>query len=60
MSTIYDDPHWFGPKYFRDRGKHTGILKIVRDTCNERLRGSPDAGEDSLIYRSDLKHRVER
>ncbi|MDV6211831.1 Abi family protein [Rhodococcus erythropolis] len=57
MSTIYDDPHWYmNPEHFRDRGKHTGLLKIVRDTCDERLRGSPDAGEDSLVHRSALEH----
>ncbi|WP_336874234.1 Abi family protein [Rhodococcus qingshengii] len=57
MSTTYNDPHWYmNPEHFRDRGKHTRLLKIVRDTCDERLRGSPDAGEDSLVHRSALEH----
>jgi len=57
MSTVYDDPHWYmEASHFRDRGKHAGLLKIVRDTCDERLRGTPDAGEDSLVHRSALEH----
>ena len=44
MSTTYDDPHWYlNPEHFRDRGKHTGLLKIVRNTCDDRLRGSPES-----------------
>ncbi|NGP05156.1 Abi family protein [Rhodococcus sp. 14C212] len=57
MSTTYNNPHWYmDPGHFQHRGKHTGLLKIVRDTCDERLRGSPDAGEDSLVHRSALEH----
>lgn len=57
MSTTYDDPHWYmEPVHFRDRRKHAGLLRIVRDTCEERLRGTPDAGEDSLVHRSALEH----
>lgn len=57
MSTIYHDAHWYmAPEHFQHRGKHTGLLKIVRDTCDERLRGSPDTGEDSLVHRSALEH----
>ena len=57
MSTTYDDPHWYmDSEHFQHRGKHTGLLNIVRDTCDERLRGSPDAGEDSLVHRSALEH----
>lgn len=57
MSTVYDDPHWYmDASHFHDRGKHAGLLKIVRDTCDERLRGAPDAGEDSLVHRSALEH----
>ncbi|UNX53374.1 Abi family protein [Georgenia sp. TF02-10] len=57
MSTAYDDPHWYmDASHFRDRGRHAGLLKIVRDTCDERLRGTPDAGEDSLVHRSALEH----
>lgn len=42
--------------HFRDHRKHARLLKIIRDTCNERLRGTPDAGEDSLVHRSALEH----
>ncbi|MBL0706946.1 Abi family protein [Sinomonas sp. JC656] len=57
MSTTYDDAHWYtDPAHFRDRGRHAGLVKIVRDTCVERLRGTPDAGEDALVHRSALEH----
>lgn len=57
MSTTYDDPHWYvAPAHFRDRGRHARLMKIIRDTCEERLRGTPDAGEDSLVHRSALEH----
>lgn len=57
MSTTYADPHWYvDARHFRDRGKHSGLLKIVWGTCDERLRGTPDAGEDSLVHRSALEH----
>ncbi|GAA5031140.1 Abi family protein [Terrabacter aeriphilus] len=57
MSTTYADPHWYvTPSHFRDRNRHTRLVKIVRDTCEDRLRGTPDAGEDSLVHRSALEH----
>ncbi|MFK4299067.1 abortive infection bacteriophage resistance protein [Arthrobacter sp. GAS37] len=57
MSTAYGDPHWYvDPARFQHRDRHAGLLRIVRDTCAERLRGSPDAGEDSLVHRSALEH----
>lgn len=57
MSTTYDDPHWYmDSARFRDRGQHARFLKIVRDICENRLRGAPDAGEDSLIHSSALEH----
>ncbi len=57
MSTTYDDSHWYvDTRHFGDRGKHSGLLKIVRDTCDEQLRRTPDAGEDSLVHRSALEH----
>lgn len=57
MATSYNDPHWYmDASHFRHRGKHAGLMKIVRDTCDERLRGTPDAGEDSLVHRSALEH----
>ncbi|MGP9490030.1 hypothetical protein CIK76_13095 [Glutamicibacter sp. BW80] len=57
MSTTYRDAHWYVEAgHFGHRGKHSGLLKIVRDTCDERLRGKPDAGEDSLVHRSALEH----
>lgn len=57
MSTAYDDPHWYtDPGHFHNLGKHEGLLQIVQRTCDERLRGSPDAGEDTLVHRSALEH----
>ncbi|MFT4164017.1 MAG: Abi family protein [Microlunatus sp.] len=57
MSTVYDDPHWYmDPAHFRDRGRHARFMRIVQETCEERLRGTPDAGEDSLVHRSALEH----
>ncbi|HIZ34618.1 MAG TPA: Abi family protein [Candidatus Ruania gallistercoris] len=57
MSTTYDDPHWYiDPGHFSDRRKHTRLLRIVKDNCDDRLRGTPDAGEDSLVHRSALEH----
>lgn len=45
MSATYADPHWYvDARHFGDRGKHSGLLQIVRGTCDERLRGTPDAG----------------
>ncbi|HJC29403.1 MAG TPA: Abi family protein [Candidatus Dietzia intestinipullorum] len=57
MSVAYDDSHWYTDvSHFRHRGKHAGLLKIVREACDERLRGAPDAGEDVLVHRSALEH----
>lgn len=57
MSTSYDDPHWYtDPVHFRNQGKHARLLQIVRKTCEDRLRGTPDTGEDSLVHRSALEH----
>lgn len=53
----YDKPHWYlDSSHLRDRGKHHRLVKIIRDTCEDRLRGTPDAGEDSLVHRSALEH----
>ena len=57
MSTTYDDPFWYmEPMHFRDRGRHAKFVGVVRDTCEARLRGTPDAGEDALVHRSALEH----
>lgn len=57
MSTTYADPHWYmAVAHFRDNSNHARFLGIVRNTCDERLRGTPDAGEDSLVHRSALEH----
>lgn len=57
MSTTYDDPHWYSDAtHFRDQARHARLLKIVRDICDARLHGSPDAGEDELVHRSALEH----
>ncbi|MDQ4490205.1 Abi family protein [Sinomonas sp. ASV486] len=57
MSTAYGDSHWYtDASLFRDRVRYERFLRIVRDSCEERLRGTPDAGEDSLVHRSALEH----
>lgn len=57
MSTTTGDPHWYmNPSHFRDRGKHARLLRIVRETCEGQLRGTPDVGEDSLVHGSALEH----
>lgn len=57
MSTTYDDSHWYmDASLFHDRNKHAGLQRIVRASCDDRLRGTPDAGEDSLVHRSALEH----
>ncbi|HLS25567.1 MAG TPA: Abi family protein [Beutenbergiaceae bacterium] len=57
MSTTYHDPHWYvNASHFVHAGKHDGLLRTVRGLCVGRLRGTPDAGEDSLVHRSALEH----
>jgi abortive infection bacteriophage resistance protein len=57
MSTTYDSPHWYTDvSHFQSPGRHTGLLRIVREACEERLRGLPDRGEDSIVHRSALEH----
>ena len=57
MSVTYADPHWYTDvAHFRDSRKHAGFLEIVQRLCDDRLRGTPDAGEDSLVHRSALEH----
>ncbi|PUB32555.1 abortive infection bacteriophage resistance protein [Promicromonospora sp. AC04] len=71
MSTTHDDPHWYiTADHFRDRSKHAGLLKIVRDTSANRLSAAPEAvgqpadpgGElptstdEALVHRSALEH----
>ncbi|MCD2262695.1 Abi family protein, partial [Dietzia aurantiaca] len=57
MSNTYNDPHWYmDAAHFHHRGRHAGLLQIIRSTCDDRLRGSPDSGEDTLVHRSALEH----
>jgi len=57
MSTTYDDPHWYvDGGHFRESRHHAGLLKLVRATIDDRLRGAPDPGQDSLVHRSALEH----
>lgn len=57
MSNTYNDPHWYmDSAHFRQPGRHAGLLQIIRSTCEDRLRGSAEAGEDSLVHRSALEH----
>lgn len=57
MSNTYNDPHWYtDAAHFHHRARHAGLLQIIRSTCDDRLRGSPDSGKDSLVHRSALEH----
>lgn len=57
MSVTYDDPHWYvGESHFNDPGTHSALLNIVRKTCAERLRGTPESDLDPLVHRSALEH----
>ena len=60
MSTTHEDPHWYvHPAHFQDRGKHAGLLRMVRDTSEARLVGAPElAGKEDagVVYRSALEH----
>lgn len=57
MSTTYNDPHWYvNAEHFRNQGQQARLLTIVEDTCDNRLRGTPDAEEGSLVHRSALEH----
>lgn len=57
MSTSYGDPHWYlDASHFRDTRKHDRLLRIIRETCDGRLGGQPESGEDSLVHRSALEH----
>ncbi len=57
MSTTYNDPHWYtNPSHFHSPGKHSTLLKIVRDTCDTQLRRKPDIEDGQLLYRSALEH----
>lgn len=57
MSMTYQDPHWYVDSvHFRNPTTHTRLLKIVRTNCDERLGGTPDTGQDSLVHRSALEH----
>lgn len=57
MSTSYSDPHWYmDASHFSDRAHHAGLIKIVRNVCNARLRGDRDAEQGPLIHRSALEH----
>lgn len=70
MSTTYRDPHWYAdPSHFHSHSKHSGLLKIVRDTSAHKLLSIPEsvtalsteAGDSErtgaeLLYRSALEH----
>jgi len=59
MSTAYNDPHWYqDPSHFAHKGRHSALLKIIRDTSEGRLHGAPELGEGALVHRSALEHYV--
>lgn len=57
MSTAHGNSHWYtDASHFSDPGKHAGLMRIVRASCEDRLKGSPDAEDDALVHRSALEH----
>ena len=57
MSTTYKDPHWYADgSHFHDGRRHAGLVKIIKDACEDRLLGTPETGEDSLVHKSALEH----
>ena len=57
MSTTYENPHWYVEgRHFRNSGTHARLLEIVSRSCDDRLRGTPDAEDDLLVHRSALEH----
>lgn len=57
MSTMYNDPYWYvAVTHFRHNNKHDGLLDIVRRSCDEQLRRTPDPEGDSLVHPSALEH----
>lgn len=44
--------------HFGDNNKHAALLEIVRRSCDEQLRRTPDAEEGSLIHPPALEHYV--
>ncbi|MBC7592636.1 MAG: Abi family protein [Kineosporiaceae bacterium] len=71
MSTTYKDPHWYvDGSHFQNHSKHAGLLKIVRDTSENKLFGAPEMvglsteseddnlglGDRAVAHRSALEH----
>ena len=57
MSTAHGDSHWYTKaRHFRDQSRHAKLMRIIKETCDARLRGSPESGADSLVHRSALEH----
>ncbi|MCW3492955.1 Abi family protein [Microbacterium sp. SSM24] len=65
MSTTYEDPHWYvDASHFVNRGKHTGLLRMIQETSDTRLLGTAEpagrtfsSNEDAgVVYRSALEH----
>lgn len=57
MSTHYGDPHWYThARHFSQESQHDRLLKIVHETCQEKLRTRAETAEGSLDHRSALEH----
>lgn len=57
MSTTYGDPHWYRDQsHFADGARQSKLLQIVRETCADHLRRSPESATDALVHRSALEH----
>lgn len=57
MSMTYGDPQWYTDSvHFRDRRRHSGLVELVRETCERRLRGAPETASDELLHGSALEH----
>ena len=60
MCITYDDPHWYvDSRHFDNHRRHEGLLMIVRDASDQRLKGSPEQEglrSEGVVYRSALEH----
>ncbi|GAA1243680.1 Abi family protein [Prauserella halophila] len=57
MSTAHGGSHWYmAPSHFKNRDKHTTLLRIVREGCEDQLRRAPDVDDGSLVHPSALEH----
>lgn len=57
MAVTYNDAHWYtNHVHFKSIKQLSIFLSMISKICEERLRGNPDNGEDSIVHRSALEH----